>query len=103
MEIIQRVSGQCNLIWLENLNLRGAYKKVILDYIKETRPYLLPLYKEIYYSGKLRYWESLDNELRSFAVQNGLEYATNNDSIKNPFNAPPVIVNYFYHEQLVAH
>lgn len=102
-EIIQRVSGQCNLIWLENLNLRGAYKKVILDYIKETRYFLLPLYKDIYHSGKLCYWKSLDNELRSFAVQNGLEYATNNDSIKNPFNAPPVIVNYFYHEQLVAH
>lgn len=33
--IIDRVKGQCNLIWLENLNLRGDYKKAILDYIQE--------------------------------------------------------------------
>ena len=31
--IIDRVKGQCNLIWLENLNLRGDYKKMILTYI----------------------------------------------------------------------
>ena len=30
--IIERAKGQCNLIWLENLNLRGSYKAVILDY-----------------------------------------------------------------------
>ena len=33
--IIDRVKGQCNLIWLENLNLRGSYKAVILDCIRE--------------------------------------------------------------------
>ena len=32
--IIDRVKNQCNLIWLENPNLRGDYKKVILDYIQ---------------------------------------------------------------------
>lgn len=32
--IIDRVKGQCNLVWLENLNLRGSYKTVILDYIR---------------------------------------------------------------------
>lgn len=42
--IIDRVKGQCNRIWLENLNLRGSYKVVILDYIRERHPQLLPLY-----------------------------------------------------------
>ena len=32
--IIRRAKGHCNLIWLENLNLRGSYKAVIMDYIR---------------------------------------------------------------------
>lgn len=46
--IIQRVNGQCNLIWLENLNLRSDYKTVISDYISRKYPQLIPLYDEIY-------------------------------------------------------
>ena len=38
--IIRRAMSQCNLIWLENLNLRGSYKAVIMDYIKEKYPQL---------------------------------------------------------------
>ena len=34
--IIERAKEQCNLIWLENLNLRGSYKAIIMDYIKEN-------------------------------------------------------------------
>lgn len=30
----------------------------------------------------------------------GLDYVTNDDSMKRPFDTPPVIVNYFYHEQI---
>mgnify|MGYP000796735565 FL=1 len=33
MAIIERVKDRCNLVWLENLNLRGNYKSVIMDYI----------------------------------------------------------------------
>ncbi len=46
--IIERVKNQCNLIWLENLNLRGDYRTVILSYIREKYPNLVPLYHEIY-------------------------------------------------------
>ena len=35
--IIRRAKDQCNLVWLENLNLRGDYKAVILNYIKENK------------------------------------------------------------------
>ena len=33
--IFQRVKNQCDLVWLENLNLRGGFKQEILDYIRE--------------------------------------------------------------------
>ena len=99
-EIIRRTKDQCNLIWLENLNLRGSYKTVIMEYIREKHPKLLSLYQEIYQKGNRGYWELLDAELKSYAAENGLEYVTNNDKIKRPFDAPPVIVNYFYHDQI---
>ena len=98
--IIDRAKGQCNLIWLENLNLRGSYKAVILDYIREKYPQLVPLYQEIYQKGNRAYWELLDRELKHYAAGIGLDYVTNDDGMKRPFGAPPVIVNYFYHEQI---
>ncbi len=98
--IIQRAKAQCNLIWLENLNLRGSYKTVIMDYISEKYPHLLPLYREIYYNGNRSYWEMLDIKLKAFTAEIGLDYVTNDDSMKRPFEAPPVVVNYFYHEQI---
>ena len=98
--IIQEVKGKCHLIWLENLNLRGSYKTVILDYIEEKYPQLSPVYREIYNKKDRSYWEMLDMRLKVFAAEIGLDYVTNDDSIKRPFDAPPVIVNYFYHEQI---
>ena len=98
--IIDRVKDQCQLVWLENLNLRGSYKTVILDYIKEKYPGLFPLYREIYQNGNRSYWEVLDSELKAYAAQMNLDYVTNDDSMRRPFEAPPVVVNYFYHEQI---
>lgn len=98
--IIDRVRGQCQLVWLENLNLRGSYKAVVLDYIRRRYPELTGLYEEIYSHGSCLYWESLDGKLRTYAAENGLDYVTNDDSIQRPFDAPPAVVNYFYHEKI---
>lgn len=98
--IIEQAKEHCNLIWLENLNLRGSYKAVIMDYIKEKYPALLPLYQDIYSLGNRSYWEALDTELKEYAAEIGLEYVTNDDSMSRPFSAPPVIVNYFYHSEI---
>lgn len=98
--IIDRVKDQCQLVWLENLNLRGSYKTVILEYIREKHPELLPIYQEIYQKGNPEYWELLDIELRAYAAEAGLDYVVNDDSMMRPFEAPPVIVNYFYHEKI---
>ncbi|HJC47649.1 MAG TPA: radical SAM mobile pair protein B [Candidatus Lachnoclostridium pullistercoris] len=98
--IIDRVRGQCQLVWLENLNLRGNYKAVILSCIRRRYPELTGLYEEIYSHGSRLYWESLDGKLRTYAAENGLDYVTNDDSIQRPFDAPPAVVNYFYHEKI---
>lgn len=99
--IIRRVKKQCNMIWLENLNLRGGYKKVILEYIKEKYPKLETLYNDIYIKGDMRYWYDLDTEMTKFCNEEGLIYVRNDDSIKRPFNEPPIVVNYFFHEKII--
>lgn len=98
--IIEQVKNQCNLIWLENLNLRGSYKGVILNYIRENYPQLISIYDEIYIHGSRLYWETLDAQLREYAENAGFPYVRNDDSMQRPFAAPPVIVNYFYHEEV---
>lgn len=99
--IIRRVKEQCNLIWLENLNLRGGYKKVILDYIANNHPELVSLYEAIYQKKDRGYWFALDEELRQFTSKEGLLYVRNDDSISRPINAPPIVVNYFFHEEII--
>ena len=42
----------------------------------------------------------LDQELKADAASLGLDYMTNDDSMQWPFDAPPVVVNHFYHEQI---
>ncbi|MDY4609732.1 MAG: radical SAM mobile pair protein B [Sphaerochaetaceae bacterium] len=99
-EIIAQVQERCNLIWLENLNLRGGYKSVVMEYIRRKHPSLLPLYEEIYHQGDLGYWRLLDADLQAYAAEIGLDYVTNDDSMTRAIDAPPVIVNFFYHERI---
>lgn len=99
--IIHRVKNQCNLIWLENLNLRGSYKTVILDYIAEQHPDLVPLYQEIYQQKDRSYWLELDEEIRCLTTEENLPYARADDSIKRPFDALPIVINYFFHEEII--
>lgn len=98
--IVERVKKQCQLIWLENLNLRGSFKADILHYIRERHYELLPLYEEIYRRGQRIYWQDLDRELSGWAAERGLEYLHNDDSIERALTDPPVIVNYFFHEEI---
>lgn len=98
--IIEQARDHCNLIWLENLNLRGGYKAVIMDYIARKYPQLVSLYRAIYSENDRGYWIALDAELRQYAAEIGLEYVTNDDSMTRQFDAPPVIVNYFYHSEI---
>ena len=80
---MEQAEDKCNLIWLENLNLRGSYKSVILEYINKRYPHLAPLYREIYQKGSRGYWEGLDAAIRQLAEKRGLPYLRNADSMVN--------------------
>lgn len=99
--IIERARRHCNLIWLENLNLRGDYKPVVMAYIAERHPRLLPLYRDIYTRKDYSYWADLDEHLNDYAARVDLDYVANDDSLSRPFEAPPLVVNFFYHERIV--
>ena len=101
--IIERAKDYCNLVWLENLNLRGNYRATVMNWIREKRPELSGLYHEIYNAKNLSYWYELDNMMRDYCARNDLPYVRNDDSMKRPFDAPPVVVNYFFHSEIVRH
>ena len=98
--IIAAVKDQCNLIWLENLNLRGNFKPAILSYVAKKYPQLSSLYVEIYRRNDQQYWQDLSVELEAYAAEIGLEYRVNDDSAKKSAASPPTIVNFFHHEQI---
>ena len=99
-KIIERVKDQCNLIWLENLNLRAGYKSTIFNYIREKYPELLPLYEEIYNKNSRRYWQELNIKIGEFTKKIGLDYVRNDDSMQKNVDSPPTVVNFFYHEEV---
>ena len=76
--IFERVRNQCDLVWLENLNLRGGFKKDIMDYIQEKYPDLV---KRLARNNNCPF---VDNELPYGRAEQG----------------HPVIVDYFYHEEV---
>ena len=65
--IIERAKDQCDLVWLENLNLRGGFKKTIMDYIADKHPDLVPLYDEIYRKKNRGYFEDLEKKAEKLA------------------------------------
>ena len=99
--IIERAKGQCNLVWLENLNLRGDYKGRILTWMHENHPELDDLYRRIYTRRDRTYWSELDADMRHFCQSQGFTYVRNNDNVRAPHGEPPVVVNYFYHEEII--
>ena len=75
--IALRVKDFTDLIWLENLNLRGQFKGGILHYIREKHPSLVPLYEEIYNRKSPDYWQALEQEIAAFAAGQGFPYRVN--------------------------
>lgn len=83
-EIINQTKEYIDEYWFENLNLRGSYKKDILDYIKNNYSSLYSNYVDIYINKNNKYWEELANEINNYCNQNNIKYT-----------------NYFYHRELV--
>jgi len=83
-EIIEKSKNYVDQYWFENLNLRGQYKKDIMDYIAEKYPNYYDRYIEIYIKKKNEYWKNLAKEIDEYCKNNNIHY-----------------VNYFYHDELV--
>lgn len=98
--IIERVKDFADLIWLENLNLRGAFKRDIMAYIREKHPALLPLYEDIYNRKRPDYWQALEREMANYAALKGYPYRVNDLPYGRSAKGRPVLVNYFYHEKI---
>ena len=83
-EIIDETHNIASEYWFENLNLRGAYKKEILDYINNHYPQFEQEYRKIYMQKDNTYWEKLAHDINGYCEKLGVEYT-----------------NYFYHAKLV--
>lgn len=83
-EIIENSKEYVDEYWFENLNLRGSYKKDILDYIKENYNELYFKYVDIYEKKNNNYWKELADKLNAYCEENDVKY-----------------INYFYHKELV--
>ncbi len=100
-EIILAAKDRCNLVWQKNLNLRGDYKGRILDWIQDNHPELDGLYHSIYTKNDRSYWAELDEEMREFTAAEGFQYVRDDDSKRSPFGELPIVVNYFFHEEII--
>ena len=98
--IFERVKDQCDLFWLENLNLRGGFKKTIMDYIAEKHPDLVPLYDEIYNKHSRSYFEALEVKAAEMAKKYDCPFVDNEMPYGRVPQGHPVIVDYFYHEEI---
>lgn len=83
-EIIETSKSYVDEYWFENLNLRGDYKKYILDYIEEKYNEYYNDYLDIYLNKNKAYWVGLSKEIEEYCNNNNIKY-----------------VNYFYHEEIV--
>ena len=98
--IFERTKDQCDLVWLENLNLRGGFRKTIMDYIAEKQPHLMPLYEEIYSKRDRSYFETLEKQAVEMARRNGCRFVDNETPYERVPQGHPTIVDYFYHEEV---
>lgn len=64
----------CDLVWLENLNLRDDFKEDVLDYIQEKYPDLMPLYDTIYNKGDRSYFRGLEEQAEHLAKEYGCPF-----------------------------
>ena len=83
-EIIECTKDYIDEYWFENLNLRGDYKKDILDYIKNNYINIYSDYIDIYEKHNNSYWQNLAREINNYCDNNKIKY-----------------INYFYHKELV--
>lgn len=81
--LVEAADGSADKFCFENLNLRGAAKNEILNYISAKYSQYLDDYNAIYKDGDMSYWEQLEAEIEALSKKRSV-----------PF------VNYFYHAKI---
>ena len=84
----------------KDLNLRGGFKKTIMDYIAGKYPDLVPLYDEIYNKHNRSYFEALEVKAAEMAKKYDCPFVDNEMPYGRVPQGHPVIVDYFYHEEI---
>ena len=81
--IIEEVKDYADLIWLENLNLRGQFKGGIMTYIREKYPDLIPLYEvNLQIKKGLEYWQALEQDYFKLRQGAGLPVSYKRSAIR---------------------
>jgi DNA repair photolyase len=81
--ILEECKTYTRKFYFENLNLRGAYRSRIMNYILEYHPGLLSLYDGIYSLNNMEYWEIMEWAIVNYCTMHHI-----------PFGS------YFYHEKI---
>ncbi len=87
-------------VLLDEINLRGGFKKTIMDYIAGKYPDLVPLYDEIYNKHNRSYFEALEVKAEKMAKKYDCAFVDNEMPYGRVPQGHPVIVDYFYHEEI---
>ncbi len=83
-EIIETSRNYISEYWFENLNLRGSYKRTILNFIKEKYPELYTTYEGIYVKGDKAEILEMEKSICDYCNGQNICYT-----------------NYFHHEEVV--
>ena len=75
-EIIATCKDTVDFIYFENLNLRGRYKKIMLDFISKNFPEYNQLYQDIYTKNKKEYWYLLMEDINRLCKIYDIKYKT---------------------------
>ena len=76
------------------------FKKTIMDYIAGKYPDLVPLYDEIYNKHNRSYFEALEVKAEEMAKKYDCPFVDNEMPYGRVPQGHPVIVDYFYHEEI---
>lgn len=82
--IIERSSNFIDEYWFEDLNLRGGYKPVIMQYVHDYYPALYPMYEKIYTKHVRAELIANDQAICNYCDTHGVNYGA-----------------YFHHEEVI--
>ena len=87
--IIETSHNVVSEYWFEDLNLRGGYKNVIMQYVRENYPDSYPLFERIYIQGDKTPLTEMENEIIAYCHDNDIlfsDYFHHEEVIRNPKN-----------------